>query len=180
MNRQFSLSELPVPLVYATHRIIRDCNGAFAEEFGYSRAELINTSFSKLYPKIADFVRTGKMWQAHMGPDRIYYDERIMARRDGTRFWCKVTGRSRLVEDPFAEAIYCFELLQRPVIEFVQILTDRQRQVVTLVAQGKTSGEIADELGLSVRSVESQRARIMKAVGVANGAELIAWFTSQG
>ena len=45
---RFSLNEIPVPMVYATHRIIRDCNDAFAELFGYERADLIDKSFRPL------------------------------------------------------------------------------------------------------------------------------------
>lgn len=177
MDSQFSLSDMPVPLVYATHRIIRDCNEAFASVFGYSRAELINASFSTLYPKLADFVLVGTLWRRHLGSERLYYDERIMARRDGTRFWCQVRGRSRHADDPFAEAVYCFEPMQRPVSADGHGLTHRQRQVLSRLAQGKTSAMIAAELGLSPRSIESHRARLMKTIGVHNTAELIAWFS---
>ena len=59
----FALGDFPVPLVHATHRIIRDCNAEFAELFGYERDELIEFSFSALYPKLADFVHTGQMWR---------------------------------------------------------------------------------------------------------------------
>src|SRR5687767_10623437 len=108
-EKRFQLTDLPVPMVYATHRIIRDCNSEFAETFGYERLELINQSFSRLYPKIRDFVRTGEMWRSNLGGGKVYYDERLMRRRDGTSFWCRVRGRSRNNADPFAEALYCFE-----------------------------------------------------------------------
>lgn len=180
MDHQFALADMPVPLVYAVHRIIRDCNAAFAQVFGYERAELIQSSFAQLYPTIADFELVGRLWRRHLGPDRLYYDERIMARRDGTRFWCQVRGRAREAQDPLADAIYCFEPLQRPVGPAGGTLTDRQRQVLSLIAQGKTSAMIAMELGLSPRSVESHRARLIRAVGVSNTAELIAWFSAQG
>lgn len=174
----FPLSAMPVPLVYASHRIIRDCNDAFAAVFGYEREELIDTSFSRLYPGIADFVRTGQMWRGNLGSGAIYHDERVMRRRDGTAFWCRVRGRSRQADDPFAEAIYCFEPLARPVrVAKDHMLTDRQRQIVALVAQGKTNRAIAAEIGLSQRTVEAHRARLMRQIGVANAAGLIAWFS---
>src|SRR6218665_192866 len=98
---QFALADIPVPMVYATHRIIRDCNEEFAVLFGYGRAEVVDTSFSRLYPAIADFVRTGEMWRHHLPGGAIYYDERIMAGAGGKQFWCRVNGRSRDVDDPF-------------------------------------------------------------------------------
>lgn len=174
---RFLLREMPVPMVYATHRIIRDCNEEFSNLFGYPRSELVDRSFARLYPKNADFVSTGRMWRTHLPGGRVYYDERVMTASDGRRFWCQVHGRTRHATDPFADALYCFQPLARPVAKERLILTDRQRQIVALVAQGKTNVAIADELGLSTRTVESHRARLMKAAGLKNAAELVARFS---
>ncbi|MGO4440435.1 PAS and helix-turn-helix domain-containing protein [Rhizobium sp. RAF56] len=176
---QFPLTDMPVPLVFATHRIIRDCNSAFADLFGFHRQELIDRSFSRLYPGLADFVRTGELWSNHMAGGKIYYDERIMATAEGKRFWCKVNGRSRNLSDPFAEAIYCFQPLNRPLADAANRLTGRQRQILTMIAQGKTSADVADELKLSRRTVEAHRARIMRSAGLKNAAELVAWFSTE-
>tara|TARA_R110002020_G_scaffold14683_2_gene52134 strand:- start:5780 stop:6346 length:567 start_codon:yes stop_codon:yes gene_type:complete len=173
-SMRFTLGEIPLPMVFATHRIIRDCNGEFAALFGFRRAELIDQSFSRLYPAIADFVRTGQMWRSHLPGGQVYYDERIMEGADGRRFWCRVNGRARHGVEPFAEALYCFEPMSRPVTEAT--VTGRQRQILTLVAQGKTNAAIATEVGLSRRTVEAHRLRMMRQVGVRNTAELIAWF----
>ena len=172
----FTLSELPVPLVFATHRVIRDCNAEFAALFGYDRATLVNKSFARLYPAIDDFVRTGEMWRDNLPGGAGYYDERIMAATDGRRFWCRVRGRSHNTDDPFAAAVYCFEPIARPVSTANRGLTGRQRQILTLVAQGKTNAAIAEELGLSRRTIEMHRLRMTRALGLANTAELIAWF----
>lgn len=171
---RFALAEIPLPMVFAAHRVIRDCNAEFATLFGYHRAEIVDASFSRLYPQIADFVRTGHTWRTQLGGGSIYYDERIMAKADGRRFWCRVHGRSQSATDPFAAALYCFEPMSRPVARLD--LTDRQRQILTLVAQGKTNAVIGAELGLSPRTVEAHRLRLTRAVGVRNSAELIAWF----
>jgi PAS domain S-box-containing protein len=163
-------------MVYAAHRIIRDCNVEFAELFGFSRSELIGESFSRLYPELTDFVRTGEMWRSHLRGGHVYYDERIMLGARGRRFWCKVNGRSRNEADPFAEAIYCFEPMSRPLTHATAELTARQRQILTFVAQGKTNAAIAEEVGLSQRTVEAHRLRLTRAAGVHNSAELVAWF----
>ena len=174
----FSLHEIPVPMVYATFRIIRDCNAEFLSLFGYVSSDLIDKSFARLYPKHSDFVRTGKMWQVHMSGGNIYYDERIMTASDGRRFWCQVHGRTRCPTDPFAEALYCFQPISRPVASQRIHLTDRQREIVTLMTQGKTNAQIASELAVSTRTIESHRARLIKSSGVRNTAELIARFSS--
>ncbi len=172
----FTLADLPVPMVFAAHRIIRDCNEQFASLFGYGRQELLDSSFSRLYPAISDFVRTGDMWRSHLSGGTVYYDERVMANASGHRFWCRVNGRARDVDDPFAAALYCFEPMNRPVSEKTLKLTGRQRQILTLVAQGKTNATIAEEIGLSRRTVEAHRLRLAHSVGAANSAELLAWF----
>ena len=176
---KFLLTDIPVPMVFAAHRIIRDCNEEFADLFGYRREELVETSFSRLYPAIADFVRTGDMWRHHLPGGAVYHDERIMAGAGGQRFWCRVNGRSQDRHDPFAAALYCFEPMNRPVTETTLKLTGRQRQILTLVAQGKTNSVIAEEVGLSRRTVEAHRLRLARSAGVANSAELVAWFLSR-
>ena len=173
-DKLFALSEIPLPMVFATHRIIRDCNAEFAALFGLVPEELTDQSFSRLYPQLADFIRTGQMWRSHLQGGQIYYDERIMVGAGGHRFWCRVRGRSRHSADPFAAALYCFEPISRPVTE--ARLTGRQRQILTLVAQGKTNAAIAAEIGLSRRTVEAHRLRMMRLVGVRNSAELVSWF----
>ncbi len=178
-TRVFDLEELPVPLVYATHRIIREVNCAFADAFGYGVEELRNQSFNILYPELADFVMVGDLWRANFSGGRSYTDERIMRRRDGSRFWCRVRGRSMEEAEPFSKAIYCFDALARPVSGHRAELTPRQRQIVTLIAQGKTTAEIGAELSLSKRSVETHRYRLTRQLGLKNSAELVAWFAAQ-
>jgi FixJ family two-component response regulator len=52
-------------------------------------------------------------------------------------------------------------------------LTPKEREVLELIATGKTNREMAEELGLSVRAVEDRRARLMKKVGARSVAELV-------
>ncbi|RDE10130.1 LuxR family transcriptional regulator [Pelagibacterium lacus] len=178
--RAFTLQDLPVPLVYATHRIIREVNAAFADLFGYAVTDLRNQSFNILYPDLADFVMVGELWRSNFSGGRSYTDERIMRRRDGTRFWCRVRGQSMEEDDPFSRAVYCFDALPRAVGGQPAELTPRQRQIVTLIAQGKTNAEIGAELGLSPRSAETHRYRLIRKLGLRNTAELVTWFAFAG
>lgn len=54
-------------------------------------------------------------------------------------------------------------------------LTDRERQVLTLVIAGKTSKTIAAELDISLKTVENHRHNLMTKAGVASSSQLIAW-----
>jgi two-component system response regulator NreC len=55
----------------------------------------------------------------------------------------------------------------------IDLLTDREREVMVLVAQGYTSQEVADRLKLSAKSVESYRARLMQKLGLRKRADLV-------
>ncbi|TXH06018.1 MAG: response regulator transcription factor [Nevskiaceae bacterium] len=46
------------------------------------------------------------------------------------------------------------------------VLTARQRQVMQLIARGRSTKEIAAIMGVSVKTVETHRARLMQALGV--------------
>jgi DNA-binding NarL/FixJ family response regulator len=52
-------------------------------------------------------------------------------------------------------------------------ISDREREVVQLLGEGKSSKEIATILGISVRTVETHRAAIMKKLGLKSFSELI-------
>lgn len=52
-------------------------------------------------------------------------------------------------------------------------LTPRQREVLQMAAEGKTTSEIAERLNISPRTVENHRASIMKKLGLQNQTDLI-------
>jgi len=52
-------------------------------------------------------------------------------------------------------------------------LSDREFQVMLLIAAGKTASEIADEIALSVKTVSTYRARILEKMNLKNNAELM-------
>lgn len=54
----------------------------------------------------------------------------------------------------------------RPAVFLGGTLTERQRQVLELVAAGKTAKEISQELGISPKTVEFHKAGMMSALGV--------------
>ena len=58
-------------------------------------------------------------------------------------------------------------------------LTDRERQVLLLIASGSTTRMIAQALGLSSKTVESHRSRIMQKLHIHRAAELIRYAIRQ-
>jgi DNA-binding NarL/FixJ family response regulator len=60
------------------------------------------------------------------------------------------------------------------------ILSERERQVLNLLAEGSTSKELAQRLGLSTKTIENHRARILVKLGVANTAAAIGLAAQHG
>ncbi len=59
-------------------------------------------------------------------------------------------------------------------------LTPRERQVLQLVAEGKTTKEIATILGLSVKTCESHRTRVMQKLEIHTAAGLVRYAIREG
>lgn len=59
-------------------------------------------------------------------------------------------------------------------------LTDREREVLQLIAEGHTNKGIADLLNLSVRTVQNHRAHIMEKLGMHDRGELIKYAIQKG
>ena len=59
-------------------------------------------------------------------------------------------------------------------------LTDRERQVLQLVAEGKTTKEIASLLGISVKTAESHRSNIMEKLNIHDTAGLVRYAIRSG
>jgi DNA-binding NarL/FixJ family response regulator len=55
----------------------------------------------------------------------------------------------------------------------VDRLSPRQREILQALGAGRTNKQIAADLGLSVKTVETHRSRIMEALGCRNAAELL-------
>jgi DNA-binding NarL/FixJ family response regulator len=55
----------------------------------------------------------------------------------------------------------------------IQRLSDRELEVFQLIGQGKTTGAIAEQLFLSVHTIDTHREKLRHKLGVKNGAELM-------
>src|SRR5690348_1929835 len=84
----------------------------------------------------------------------------------------KVLAGGRYVSTSLAEklATYLASDTQKPPQE---LLSDREFQVLRLIASGKIVSEIARELSLSVKTISTYRTRILEKMGLRNNAELM-------
>ena len=59
-------------------------------------------------------------------------------------------------------------------------LTSREREVLVLIAEGKSNKEIADKLGIGVRTIETHRERIMRRLNIHSVAGLTKYAIANG
>jgi DNA-binding NarL/FixJ family response regulator len=52
-------------------------------------------------------------------------------------------------------------------------LTNREQEILRLLAEGKANRQIAEQLGISVRTVEGHRARVMLKLGLSGLSDLV-------
>jgi len=171
-----AFEQAPIGLVLSRNRLMVDCNQQLLEMFGAQRDQLVGYSFEVLYPSHAEFERTGARIVASLGRDGRYADERVMKRLDGPQrgelFWCHVSGRALDPAAPHAAGIWAFEDLsarRRLAVD----LTPREREIAALLIEGLTSKLIGKRLGISPRTVDVYRARLMKKHGAATTPELV-------
>lgn len=172
INFEAIFQHAPVGMCMSENRVIQACNQFLADMFGYAPEALCGHSFSVLYPTPDEFERTGQRIVPIMNAKGHYSDERIMKRANGDLFWCHVTGKSLNRQDVHAAGIWTFEDLsaKRPV---TAELTPREREIAALLVEGLTSKQIGRQVGLSPRTVEMHRAKLMKKFRAATASELV-------
>lgn len=81
---------------------------------------------------------------------------------------------TKLVQD------YLERVEQGEEIDSYGKLTEREREILGLIATGLTNAQIGQKLVISVRTVESHRANIMDKLGLQNRAELVKYALRKG
>lgn len=84
----------------------------------------------------------------------------------------KVLSGGRYVSESLAEKL-AWDLHRGDEKPLHEHLSDREFQILRMIASGKTVKDIADELSLSVKTVSTYRARILEKTGMKNNAEMI-------
>jgi two-component system response regulator NreC len=97
----------------------------------------------------------------------------VHAVTSGKSFFSPKVSRM-LVED------YVRQLQDREIEDSYELLTGREREILQLVAEGKSNKDIANLLNLSVYTVETHRANIMEKLSLHNVPELILYAVRKG
>jgi DNA-binding NarL/FixJ family response regulator len=75
---------------------------------------------------------------------------------------------------------YVRQLTEKGVVNRYQLLSEREREVFQLVAEGRSSKDVAEVLSLSPATVDTHRAHILQKLDLHNMAELVLFAVRQG
>ena len=90
----------------------------------------------------------------------------VRAVAEGKSFFSPVISRM-LLED------YMRQVAKREVEDSYDLLTPREKEILQLVAEGRTNKEVANILKLSLYTVETHRSNLMQKLGLHNTAEIV-------
>ena len=79
-----------------------------------------------------------------------------------------------LIED------YVRQLRQRGLSDSYHLLTDREKEVLQLLAEGRSIKEVAIQLGIGLSTVETHRANLMQKLSLHNTAEIVLYAVRKG
>ncbi len=69
-------------------------NPGFARMFGYTISELPGVGTAAFYASAEDYERVGREGYAQLAAGNVYTTEALMRRKDGSSFWCSITGQA--------------------------------------------------------------------------------------
>jgi len=104
----------------------------------------------------------------HAAPEELY--KAIQAVHSGRRF----------ISSTLAENMAWRYLLNKEDLTPAECLSDRELQVLRLLAKGNTNQEVADFLHLSVKTIDTYRSRVLEKLNLRNNAELTLFAVQNG
>jgi two-component system, NarL family, response regulator NreC len=75
---------------------------------------------------------------------------------------------------------YVRQLKQRGLEDSYHLLTDREKEVLQLLAEGRSNKEVAAELGVGLSTIETHRANLMQKLSLRNTAEIVLYAVRKG
>ncbi|MBI3895813.1 MAG: response regulator transcription factor [Acidobacteria bacterium] len=97
----------------------------------------------------------------------------VLAVHSGKSFFSPRVSRILLDE-------YVRQLQEKGVTDRYELLTEREREILQLIAEGKTSREIAELLNISASTVDTHRAHIMEKLDLHNPYEVVLYAVRKG
>jgi PAS domain S-box-containing protein len=166
-------------------RRIVDVNGACLQLLGHPRAEVVNRHMWEFVAGAP--AMTPEQWAAALARQR-FSGEAKMVRADGMTVDAQWGATTEVITGRRLVLLVALSISGRgrglrPPGELEAgggTLSDRQREIVRLVAMGRTGPEIADELQISHHTVRTHLRNSMQKVGAHSRAHLVAKALGEG
>jgi two-component system cell cycle sensor histidine kinase/response regulator CckA len=175
----FEASPVGIAILAETLRYL-DANPAFCQLLGYDRDELCSLGLADVtYPDDREASRQMAL-EVFDGRRVSYGLEKRYVTKDGDIVWAYITAAA--IRDPDGGTSYGLAIIEDlterkraeedrrrraiEALETLSLLSDREREVMASMAQGHTAADIARELTLSVRTVESHIAAAYRKLSV--------------
>ena len=148
-------------------------NGIEATELILKRAPQVKIVILSMYSN------QERVWRAFQAGARAYVLKKAAAKEvvDAIR---SVREGGRFVSQEIAQAVIEDCLRNQPPTSALDLLSSRERQVLQLLVEGKSSAAIAQTLFLSPKTVETYRSRMMQKLNIGNIPELVKFAIQQG
>jgi DNA-binding NarL/FixJ family response regulator len=75
---------------------------------------------------------------------------------------------------------YLRHLASKGIVDRYEALSEREREIFQLIAEGRSNKDVADLLSISVATVETHRSHILQKLDVHNAAELVLYAVRRG
>jgi DNA-binding NarL/FixJ family response regulator len=113
--------------------------------------------------------------KAYLLKDSAEYDliNAIRSVKEGKAFFSPSISKMLMEE-------YMRQMQDREIEDSYELLTTREREILQLLAEGKTNKEVASILNLSLYTVETHRGNILQKLNLHSGAELILYAVRKG
>jgi PAS domain S-box-containing protein len=171
----FQRTSNPIALLDDQRRIV-EVNDAAVALFGGTRQDLIGTSMADLIRPEERSVAASE-WEAFLRSGE-YLGTRALVRADGSEVRIDFAARTAVI-DGRGLAIYVIARDDPSCLPTLALagelpLTNREREVVTLIALGHETAEIAEELHISPETVRTHIRNAMSRLGAHTRAQLVA------
>lgn len=163
---------VPIAICISDEKTVKLCNPAASHLFGYTAETLIGLPIARLWPSLVSHKWVPEEILGVIEDSGCYTDVRTLKRANADLFWCQITGTQYDERRYAVRYIWTFVKIESTT-QLVNALSPRERQIATALTVGKTSKAIAQDVGLSIRTIEYYRERLMRRLGVTNYKELI-------